>query len=96
LTHIQWVDATEKISARSLAQPIQPQGGVSNYLFGLAAACGAMAQDSGVYVGVDGGYHWPSSIKAESDFNDAVSGYDHPYSWRWNSETSWAAFARLG
>jgi OOP family OmpA-OmpF porin len=65
-------------------------------LAGLVAASGAMAQDSGFYVGAHGGYHWPSSSRCQSDFNDTQGGYDHPFSWRLTSKDSWAAFGRIG
>jgi outer membrane protein OmpA-like peptidoglycan-associated protein len=62
-------------------------------LTAVFAASGAFAQDSGVYVAADVGYHWPEGIEASSSAN-APDG--RPYDWTFDSEEDFAGFARLG
>lgn len=52
------------------------------------AASGALAQDRGVYVGVDAGYHWPEGLEADAS--------NPTYDWTFSSEEDFAGFAKLG
>uniref|UniRef100_UPI00262FE935 outer membrane protein n=1 Tax=uncultured Caulobacter sp. TaxID=158749 RepID=UPI00262FE935 len=62
-------------------------------LAAVFAASGVSAQETGWYGAVDLGYHWPQSLKTESDGN-APDGAT--YHWAWKSKNDWTGFVRLG
>ena len=62
-------------------------------LAAVFAASGVSAQETGWYGAVDLGYHWPQSVKTESDQNAPDGAHYH---WAWKSEKDWTGFVRLG
>src|SRR3989338_4833869 len=62
-------------------------------LAAVFAASGVSAQETGWYGAVDLGYHWPQSLKTESDA-PVVDGV--PAHWAWKSDSDWTGFVRLG
>ncbi|HWT50886.1 MAG TPA: outer membrane protein, partial [Caulobacter sp.] len=62
-------------------------------LAAVFAASGVSAQETGWYGAVDLGYHWPQSIKTESDGNAPDGAHYH---WAWKSDNDWTGFVRLG
>jgi OOP family OmpA-OmpF porin len=62
-------------------------------LAAVCAASGVSAQETGWYGAVDLGYHFPTTLKTESEAN-APDGA--PYHWEWASDKDWTGFVRLG
>lgn len=62
-------------------------------LVAVFAASGVSAQETGWYGAVDLGYHWPQSLKTESDANAPDGAHYH---WAWKSQNDWTGFVRLG